>query len=433
MVRVLLLGLFLVACQQPPESNGSADRDRQESGPAVHTGAESDITVSSAFRTGADLVVAESFESLRGMRVGLIANQTSRSGGRHLADLIHDAPEVELVALFGPEHGLRGDADAGLAVEDGVDDRTGVPVYSLYGSRREPEPSVLAGIDVLVFDIQDIGARFYTYIATMGRSMEAASRAGVPFMVLDRPNPLGGDVVDGYVLEPGFESFVGPFPIPIQHGLTVGELARMIQGESWIEDADDLDLRVVALEGWDRSDLWPESIEWIPTSPNIPRFANALVYPGMCLLEATNANEGRGTPDPFLQFGAPDLNSEVLASDLLDSVSGIEARSLSYAPESIPGKSANPRLLGEQLNGVAITVSEPSELRPMLLGISVLVGLVQQKGPEVLRESGMGRLAGTNRLYEALLRGDSAEMIVGSWEAEVNAFLELRKPYLLYD
>lgn len=141
----------------------------------------------------------------------------------------------------------------------------------------------------------------------------------------------------------------------------------------------------------------------------------------------------RGPPDPFLQFGAPDLNSEVLASDLLDSVSGIETRSLSYAPESIPGKSANPRLLGEQLNGVAITVSEPDELRPMLLGISVLVGLVQQKGPEVLRESGMGRLAGTNRLYEALLRGDSAEMIVGSWEAEVNAFLELRKPYLLYD
>ncbi|NNE69141.1 MAG: DUF1343 domain-containing protein [Rhodothermales bacterium] len=385
------------------------------------------------FRTGADILVAESFASLDGLRVGLIANQTSRSGDGHLADLIHDAPNVELVALFGPEHGLRGDADAGLAVEDGVDDRTGVPVYSLYGSRREPDPAVLAGIDVLVFDIQDIGARFYTYIATMGESMEAAAQAGVPFVVLDRPNPLGGLLVDGYVLEPGFESFVGPYPIPIQHGMTVGELAAMVKGQGWIEGADSLDLSVVEVEGWTRAELWSDAEAWIPTSPNIPRFENALVYPGMCLLEATTANEGRGTPNPFLQFGAPGLDNGKVVGILNTDVPGVAAQALTYAPESIPGKSTNPRHLGTSLNGVTVTVNEPSEVRPLALGIAVLRALVDQQGPEVLRQAGMARLAGTDRLYEALVRGDDAKTIVESWAEEVRAFEELRRPYLLYD
>jgi uncharacterized protein YbbC (DUF1343 family) len=410
----LLVCVFALGCQPAAEAQTGATPETEP------------------LKTGADLLRESGFAAFDGLRVGLIANQTSVSGGEHLADLLHAQPGVQLAALFGPEHGLRGDADAGAKVEDGVDDRTGAPVYSLYGSRREPDPEVLENIDVLVFDIQDIGARFYTYIATMGRSMEAAARAGVSFVVLDRPNPLGGLTVDGYVLEPEFESFVGPWPIPVQHGLTVGELALMIKGEGWIDGAEALDLHVVEVQGWSRDQLWAKEDSWVPTSPNIPRFENALVYPGMCLLEAAEINEGRGTDNPFLQFGVPGLDADRVADSLNRNVAGIAATALNYTPRSIPGKSTNPRLRDTEVSGVSLAVTDPVQLRPMALGVRVLVELVAQMGPDVLRESNMSRLAGTERLFEALIRGDSAEAILNSWEAEVDAFRALRGPYLLY-
>ncbi len=415
LASLLWVGLLVVGCQPAADAETTANPQTERP------------------KTGADVLRESGFAALSGLRVGLIANQTSVSGGVHLADLLHAQPGVQLAALFGPEHGLRGDADAGAKVEDGVDDRTGAPVYSLYGSRREPDAEILEGIDILVFDIQDIGARFYTYIATMGRSMEAAARAGVPFMVLDRPNPLGGLMVDGFVLEPEFESFVGPWPIPIQHGLTVGELARLLKGEAWIDDAEALDLRVVEVQGWSRSELWAMEAEWIPTSPNIPRFENALVYPGMCLLEATEINEGRGTDNPFLQFGVPGLDAAKMAERLNRDVEGITATPIKYAPRSIPGKSTNPRLLDIEVSGVSLAVNDPALLRPMALGVHVLAELVSQRGPEVLRRSNLARLAGTERLFEALVRGDEAEAIVDSWGAEVESFRTLRRPYLLYD
>lgn len=424
MIRLvsLLAVLLVLGCQPAADAQTQTQSQTQ---PGANPPTE-------LLKTGADVLRESGFEALSGLRVGLIANQTSVSGGQHLADLLHAQPGVQLAALFGPEHGLRGDADAGLAVEDGVDDRTGTPVYSLYGSRREPDPEVLEGIDVLMFDVQDIGARFYTYIATMGRSMEAAARAGVTFVVLDRPNPLGGLTVDGFVLEEGFESFVGPWAIPIQHGLTVGELARLLKGEAWIEGAEALDLQVVEVQGWSRGDLWPAGAEWIPTSPNIPRFDNALVYPGMCLLEATEANEGRGTDNPFMQFGAPGLNGSAVAANLNREVAGIEATPLRYVPQSIPGKSTSPRLLDVEVTGVSLAVTDAAQVRPMALGIHVLAELVAQQGPGVLRQSNLARLAGTERLYEALLRGETAESILESWAAEVDAFRALRRPYLLY-
>ena len=237
--------------------------------------------------------------------VGLVVNHTALVGDEHLINLVHAAPNVRVGAIFGPEHGLRGKAEDGEAVSDGKDLLTGAPVYSLYGATRKPTSTMLAGLDVLIFDIQDVGARFYTFISTMGLSMQAAAEAGIPFIVLDRPNPLSGAYVSGFVLESEQESFVGQYAIPIAHGLTVGELAMMIQGEGLMPSLESLALEVVSMEGWDRSMQWPDTGRpWVATSPNIPRFDNALVYPGTCFFEATSASEGRGTLTPFLQVGS---------------------------------------------------------------------------------------------------------------------------------
>ncbi len=206
--------------------------------------------------TGADRLARDGFRALGRRRVGLVTNQTGRSGGRHIVDQMV-AAGVRLAAVLAPEHGFRGEVEAGKAVRDGRDPKTGIPIHSLYGATQKPTPAMLAGLDVLVFDIQDIGARFYTYISTMGLAMQAAAEARLPFMVLDRPNPLGGTYVDGFVLEPAHRSFVGQYPIPIVHGLTVGELARMIKGERWLDGLGQMALEVIEMQGWQRAMRWP--------------------------------------------------------------------------------------------------------------------------------------------------------------------------------
>src|SRR5689334_23018231 len=259
---------------------------------------------------GAEVLLASGFANLAGKRVGLIANQTSLAGGSHLADLLKAAPGVTLAAILAPEHGLRGANGAGAKVSHAIDDKTGVPVWSLYGRSRKPTPSMLRGIDALVFDVQDIGARFYTYISTLGLAMQAAAAANIPFLVLDRPNPLGGEYVSGFVLEPALRSFVGQYPIPIVHGMTVGELAGMIKGERWLEGLDTLELSLVQMRGWRRSMRWPQTGRtWVATSPNIPTFEAALVYPGIGIVGEAEVSEGRGTPTPFSLFAAPWLDA----------------------------------------------------------------------------------------------------------------------------
>ncbi len=260
--------------------------------------------------TGADRLAASGFAALAGKRVGLITNQTGRVGDEHLADALSRAPNLKLAAIFAPEHGFRGQAEAGASVRSGRDAKTGVPIHSLYGATRKPTQAMLRGVDVLVFDIQDVGARFYTYISTMGLAMQAAAAARIPFVVLDRPNPLGGEYVSGFVLEPPCRSFVGQYPIPIVHGLTVGELARMIQGERWLDGLEALELSVVEMQGWRRSMRWPQTQrEWVATSPNIPSFEAALVYPGIGIVGEAEVSEGRGTPTPFSLFAAPWLDA----------------------------------------------------------------------------------------------------------------------------
>ncbi len=387
---------------------------------------------------GAERLTASGFSALAGRRVGLVTNHTGLAAGRHLADLMHEAGGVKLAAILAPEHGFRGSAEAGEKVGDAVDARTGVPVFSLYGRTRKPTPRMLKGLDALVFDIQDIGARFYTYISTMGLAMQAAAEAGIPFVALDRPNPLGGAYVSGFVIEPGLMSFVGQYPIPIVHGMTVGELARMIKGEGWLEGVSRLDLEVVEVRRLQRAMRWPETgHNWVATSPNIPTFDAALVYPGIGLVGDTLMNEGRGTPTPFTLFGAPWLDAGRLAGQLRDAgLPGLAFRATQYTPRSIPRVATNPRHEDERVNGVRISITDHTRVEPMELGVTVLSLVAEQaraKGARLFGKLGMfNALAGTRRLHGMLTKGARAETIIAAWADEVARFKTRRQQYLLY-
>jgi len=398
-----------------------------------------EITPPTPVSTGADVLVKSGFKAIEGLRVGLVVNHTSTSGGRHLLDLVDEATNVQLAALFGPEHGIRGDEDAGAHISDGIDDVTGVPVYSLYGDHRRPTPEMLEGVDALVFDIQDVGARFYTFIYTMGLSMQSAAEAGIPFVVLDRPNPLGGRRIEGFVRDSMLVSFVSLYPIPVRHGLTVGELAKMIKGESWLPGLEDLELRIIEMEGWNRDMYWPETgLEWVPTSPNIPTFETALVYAGTCFFEATTASEGRGTSSPFLTVGAPWLDATALVEDLENwAVAGVEFASGRTIPVSIPGASTNPKLKDVPIQTLNITVTEPDSVHAVSLGLD-LVARFYAAAPDSVKESFFNErwlrlLSGSAQTLDLLKGGMDQAAFEWKWSEDVQAFSQLRESYLLYD
>jgi uncharacterized protein YbbC (DUF1343 family) len=389
--------------------------------------------------TGAEALARSGFAALAGKRVGLITNQTGRVGGEHLADLLARAPGVKLVAILAPEHGFRGEIEAGAKVGDTVDARTGVPVFSLYGTSKKPTPAMLRGVDVLVFDIQDIGTRFYTYISTMGLAMQAAAAARIPFVVLDRPNPLGGAYVSGFVLEAALGSFVGQYPIPIVHGMTVGELAGMIAGERWLAGLDGLELTVVRMEGWRRSMRWPELRRpWVATSPNIPSFEAALVYPGMGIVGEAKVNEGRGTPTPFSLVGAPWIDAPRLA-ERLDALglAGVSFEQADFTPRAIPGAAAHPRFEGRRLGGVRIAVTDAAAFEPLETGMHMLAALFAEARAKGIAEpvanpAMFHALAGTKRLYRMLAAGSGVAEIIAAWRDEVARFEAQRARYLLY-
>ena len=389
---------------------------------------------------GAEVLAASGFAALAGKRVGLITNQTGRVGAEHLADLLRRAPNLRLTAIFSPEHGFRGQAEAGANVRSGIDVKTGVPIHSLYGATRKPTPAMLHNVDVLVFDIQDVGARFYTYISTMGLAMQAAASARIPFLVLDRPNPLGGEYVSGFVLEPPLRSFVGEYPIPIVHGLTVGELARMIRSEKWLGGLDALELSVVAMQRWRRSMRWHVTGRaWVATSPNIPSFEAALVYPGMGLVGEAHVSEGRGTPTPFSLFGAPWMDGPRLAVRLnaLD-LPGVTFAQEAFTPRSIPGVAVHPRFVGTTLSGVRVAVRDAVRVEPLEVGINVLVAIAEEaraKGiaPLFANLKMLHAVAGTRRLNDMLLAGSDGATIIAAWQSEVAQFKKQRTPHLIYD
>ncbi len=424
----------------------SADTDRATSEAPSSNSSTTDApttapptTLPPLVRTGAGRLVDTDFEAIAGRRVGLIANQTSVVDGVHLIDRLDDHPDVELVAAFAPEHGIRGIADAGEVFDDEFDPRTGTVVFSLYGATRRPTAEMLEGIDVLVFDLQDVGTRFYTYISTMGLAMQAAAEAGIPFIVLDRPNPLGGDATSGFVRDADIDSFIAQYPIPSAFGLTSGELALAIKGEGWMTGLESLDLTVIEMDGWDRSMRWDDTeLEWIGPSPGLPTVQATLVYPGSVLIEATVLNYGTGSERPFTAVGHTWLDGDRLTADIqaLD-LPGATFESIRYTPRVIPNVSSRPRLEGENLGGMAITVTDPATYRPIETMLHVIVAVQRQadeagEGSIIDRPAVFDLLAGSPRLRRALEAGTPVEEIVTSWQAEVEAFDLLVAPYRLH-
>jgi uncharacterized protein YbbC (DUF1343 family) len=375
---------------------------------------------------GADVLLAERLDLLKGKRVALVTNHTARlASGEHLADALLRRGVV-LKRLFGPEHGIRGVVTGGESVSDSVDAATGIPVVSLYGKTNKPTPEMLADIDVLLYDIQDVGARFYTYISTMALCMEAAASRGIPFVVLDRPDPLGGNRVDGPVLEDTLRSFVGIAPIPVVYGLTAGELARLLAGEKMI--AGTPDLIVVPMKGWRRGMTWRETgLSWIAPSPNIPTPETAIAYPATCILEATNLSEGRGTRFPFQIFGAPFVDGARLAQSLRHlELPGVEFDSISFTPTT--SKHA-----GVLCHGVSMNVVDQDRFSPVATGLHILREVERLHGADLtIRRNGFLRLMGSASVYERLKSGEDVDAISCSWVREAAKFGEKREKYFLY-
>ncbi|PIE22251.1 MAG: hypothetical protein CSA62_13160 [Planctomycetota bacterium] len=380
----------------------------------------------SLVRSGLDVLVDEDFRRLEGRKVGLITNHTGIDReGRQNVDLFYGSKRFQLVALFGPEHGIRGEFDQ-PEVPSGKDAKTGLPVFSLYGKdpqSRKPSAEHLKGLDTLVFDIQDIGTRFYTYISTMALAMESAAEHGLRFVVLDRPNPIGGELVEGPVLDQGKESFVGAWTLPVRHGMTCAELALMLRKEKDL----DLDLQVVALRGWKRSMYFEETgLYWVNPSPNMRNMHEALLYPGIGLLEFTNLSVGRGTDTPFERIGAPWLDGRSLADRLMARrLPGVVFQPLLFQPKSS-------KFAGRLCNGIAILVTDRARFRPLRTGIEIAV-LLRQLHPEDWKAERYQRLLADAATYEAVLAAQDPEKIQELWAAELESFLARRKRFLLYD
>jgi len=376
---------------------------------------------------GLEVLLSDSIHLILDRRVGLITNHTGIDAqGRSSIDRLAEAPEVDLVALYSPEHGIRGTVRGGDLIEGGRDEATGLPIHSLYGETRKPTPEMLEGVDILLFDIQDVGARYYTYVSTMARGMEAAGEADIPFVVLDRPNPIGGLAVQGTILEPAFSTFVGLYPVPMRHGMTPGELARLFSGEFGIE----VDLHVMPAAGWRRSMGFGETgLPWLAPSPNMPSVESALHYPGTCLFEGTNISVGRGTPFAFQLLGAPWLNGEELASNLTEyGIPGVLFEAASFTPAG-PGDG---KYDGQEIPGIRLTATDP-EYDPTLAALALLLEIREMSGDRwEWRASHFDRLAGTDGLRQGVEMGSSIEALRTGWDEALAAFRILREPYLIY-
>jgi uncharacterized protein YbbC (DUF1343 family) len=381
---------------------------------------------------GSDRLLASS--RLHGLRVGVLANPASIDAQfRHIVDRLAASPDWTLAAIFGPQHGFRSDLqDNMIETPHAKDPKRGVPIFSLYSETREPSPAMLDLIDVLVVDIQDVGARIYTFIYTVANCLRAASRKGLPVIVCDRPNPIGG-AIEGPMLEPGFESFVGQFPIPMRHGMTVGELAQFFNEHHAIGAA----LEVVPMEGWSRDLYWDETgLPWVMPSPNMPTLDTAIVYPGTVLFEGTMLSEGRGTTRPFELIGAPWLDGEALAVHMNDAgLRGVHFRPAIFEPTFQKHARAT-------CGGCQIHVTSRTEFEPVAAGVSLLrechALAPKQFGwrppPYEYEHDKMpiDILAGSPALREQIEGQVPLDDIVESWREGEAAFEAARKPYLLY-
>lgn len=384
-----------------------------------------------ALKVGAEVLLEHHLDELEGKRVGLVMNPTARVENSHMLDTLL-ARDINVTALFAPEHGFRGDLGAGETIKDGTDQATGLPVFSLYGKNRKPTPEMLDHVDLLIFDMQGVGARFYTYNTTLGNIIEAAASENVSVWILDRPNPAGGNFISGWMLQDEHKSFVGAYPIPMAHGMTLGELAKMMVGEQWINNAEKADVRVIPMQGWKRSMKWPDTgLEWIPPSPNLPTFNHAFVYLGTVLFEGANISEGRGTSDPFLKIGAPStkLTTSHIAK-LRRQFSGVNIERISFVPESMPGMALNPDFVRERCHGVQIRVTDPDAFNPVKLGTELLAVMLDAT-PEASLNDYIEKLSGIDKA--ALLEDLKSRSYLEQWEQTAKEFSDRRAKYLIYD
>lgn len=381
-----------------------------------------------AVSPGVEQFLADVPAAVRGKRVGLITNHTGVDArGVSIIDRVFAARQVKLVALFGPEHGIRGTAADGAKIASGTDAKTRLPIFSLYGETRRPTRRMLADVDALVFDIQDIGARPYTYISTMGLAMRAAEEKGIPFVVLDRPNPIGGHIVEGNTLDTAFRSFTGMFPIAIRHGMTTGELARMFNTRFGIG----AELIVVPMRGW-RRDMWFDEtgLPWVKPSPNIRRLETAIHYPGTVFVEATNLSEARGTDRALEQAGAPWLRARAVA----DSMNAMGLPGIRFEATRFTSARRAAKYPGQTVPAVRFVLTDRETYRPVSTALR-FIALVRRMHPNHFRwqERGAGfdRLAGTDALRRAI-EGGRLEELLRTWEAEAEEFGRLRGEFLMY-
>ncbi len=387
-------------------------------------------------KTGADLLFEKYFHLVNGKRVGLVTNHSALlSNGKRLADALHENQRTKLAVLFGPEHGVRGDAPDGEDVQHGVDKKTGLPAYSLYGAINKPTKEMLKDVDALIFDMQDVGVRFYTFISTMSYAMEAAAEQGIPFIVLDRPNPIRGTWVEGFNREDSLRSFVGLHPIPIAHGMTIGELATMYNDEGWLRNGIKAKLTVVKMEGWKRT-MWYDQtgLKWVKPSPNLPTLESATVYPGTCLFEGVNISEGRGTSQPFENIGAPWIDGGAWARALnAFKLDGVQFDPAVFTPRSIENVALHPKYEGVRCAGVLIKITNRESFEPVKVGVYMLASAKKLFADSLKwRARSVDQRAGTPRLRMAIDAGIPPEKIVQMWKEDVDKFKVVRQRHLLY-
>ena len=380
-------------------------------------------------RNGVDVLLEDPSSFIGDARVGLITNPTGVTLGLYSTlDAFHEHPGIDLAIVFGPEHGARGDAQDALPVESRVDEATGIPVYSLYGEVRKPSAEMLEGVELMVFDIQDVGVRFYTYASTLTHALEAAEEHGKGVVVLDRPNPINGVAVEGNIPEQGFESFVGLHRVPIRHGLTIGELALLANQGIGAE------LRVVPMEGWGRGMWFDETgLPWVQPSPNIPTLETATVYPGTCFFEGVNVSEGRGTTRPFEYIGAPWIDARGWASALnVLGLDGAVFRPCHFSPTF-------DKYRGEVCGRVQLHVTDWDTFKPVETGLHMLATCIdlwpeecQWRTTAESERPHFDLLAGTDKIRNALTEGISVDDITVGWKGDLASFMERREDFLLY-
>ena len=378
---------------------------------------------------GIEVLLSDRLESLKGKRVALLTNQTGvdRKGVSNV-DLLRAHPSINLVALFSPEHGVRGAAQAGEKVASGIDPKSGLPVHSLYGETKMPTAKMMQGIDIVLVDLQDVGTRFYTYASTLLYMLRAAETSGSEVIVLDRPNPQGGMMIEGPVLEPAFASFVGSYAVPVRHGMTFGELAQMFVGEDRLRTR----LRVIPMRGWSR-DLVPYlawDLPWVPPSPNMLSPRTAAVYPGTALFEGTNISEGRGSEKPFEYIGGPFIDGAALAERLnAMGLPGVDFKPVAFTPDFS-------KYAGQHCHGVWVIPTNSNTFQPFRTGIA-LVKTVHDMYPDKFEfrpgaPSFFDQLAGTDSVRKGILDGKSVSDIERQWQDGLNAFMQVRARYLMY-